>query len=74
MKCMCKQARSNKHRFEAERADEREKARFDSLTPEEQDEELTERAVRTMRAKKVLGNACFLGSIASLFNGSYEDF
>lgn len=71
---MCKQARSNKHRFEAERETEREKARFDSLTQEEQDKELTERAVRIMRAKKALGNACFLGSMVSLFNGSYEDF
>lgn len=74
MKCMNKQARSNKHRFEAEREADREQARFDSLTPEEQDEELAERAVRTMRAKKALGNACFLGSMVSLFNGSYEDF
>ena len=68
MKCMCKQARSNKHRFEAER----EKARFDSLTPEEQDKELAERAVRTMRAKKALGNACCVGSMLSLGNGLFD--
>lgn len=67
---MNKQARSNKYRFEAER----EQARWDSLTPEEQDAELAERAVRAMRAKKALGNACFLGSMVNLFNGSYEDF
>lgn len=60
MNCMCKQARSNKHRFEAERDEEREQARFDSLTPEEQDEELAERAVRAMRAKKSTGKRLFL--------------
>lgn len=65
---MNKQVISNKHKFEAER----EQTRFDSLTPEEQNEELAERAVRIMRAKKALGNACFLGSMISLFNGAYD--
>lgn len=72
MKCMNKQARSNKHRFEAEREAEREQARFDSLTPEEQDEELAECAVRTMRAKKALVNACCVGSMLSLGNGLFD--
>lgn len=71
MKCMNKQTRSNKHRFEAERADKREKARFDSLTPKEQEKELAEKA---KRQKKALEKACFLGSMISLFNGVYEDF
>ena len=68
MKCMNKQARNNKAKFETER----EQARFDSLTPEEQDQELAERAVRAMRAKKALVNACCVGSMLSLGNSLFD--
>lgn len=66
---MCKQARYNKAEFEHERAVEREKARWDSLTPEEQEKELAE---KRKREKKAIEKACFLGSMISLFNGSYD--
>ena len=69
VKCMNKQARRNKAEFEHEKAVEREQAHFDSLTPEEQQKELAE---KSKREKKALENACFLGSMLSLFNGSYD--
>jgi hypothetical protein len=66
---MNKQARRNKGEFEHERAVEREKARFDSLTPEEQEKELAERAAR---ARKALVNACCVSSMLSLGNGLFD--
>lgn len=67
MKCMNKQARNNKAEFEHER----EQARFDSLTPEEQEKELADKTERSKRARE---KAFTLGSFVSTFNGSYENF
>lgn len=71
MKCMCKQARSNKYKLETERANEKEKARWNSLTPEEQERELADKAKRSKRAVE---KAFTLGAFVSAFNGSYDKF
>lgn len=69
MKCTNKQARYNKAEFEHEKAVEKEKSRWNSLTPEEQEKELAE---KRKREKKALERAFTFGSMISLFNGSYD--
>lgn len=67
MKCLNKQARHSKAKLEAER----EQARWDSLTPEEQEFELAERK----KKQKKLREAVFtLGAMTSIFGSSYEKF
>ena len=54
MKCMNRQARNNKAKFEHERATEREQTRWNSLTPEEQEKELAEKRKREKKALEKL--------------------
>lgn len=71
LKCMCKQARYNKAKFEHERAVEREKVRWDSLTPEEQKKEPVKKAKKEKRTRKMVFT---LGSFVSAFSNSYNKF
>ena len=66
---MCKQAKHNKAKFEAERETIKEQERWNSLSPEEQEKELEE---QKRRSKRVRNAVCTLGAMTSLFNGNYN--
>lgn len=71
MKCLNKQARHNKAKLEAEREAEKEQARWDSLTPEEQEIELAQKRKRQKELREAVGA---LGAATSLFGMPYENF
>lgn len=71
MKCLNRQARSNKAKLEAVRDAKKEQVRWDSLTPEEQAAEVAEKKKRSKRAREAI---YALGMATGFLGSSYEKF
>lgn len=68
MKCLNKKVVARKHEFQGQREREAEEARWNSLTPEEQEKERAEKEERMKKAMKALSD---LKRINSYINGPY---
>ena len=71
MKCLNRQARSNKAKLEAVRDAKKEQVRWDSLTPEEQTAEVAEKKKRLKRAREAM---FALSTAIGFCDSSYDKF